>query len=256
MSVLGEVSARPLPAAGDPRVPAHVAIIMDGNGRWAKAHGLPRAAGHRRGVETLRQTVRHAGNLGIRYLTVFSFSSENWSRPAQEVASLMALLRRFFEQDLDKLNKANVRVLTIGRRDDLSAEINAILKLAEDTTRANTGLTLLVAFNYGGRDELVRACQALAERVKAGELDPADIDEEMLASRLDTAGIPDPDLIIRTSGENRLSNFTMWQAAYSEFVFMPQHWPDFDEAAFDAALQEFYSRDRRFGGIAAGVAGG
>tara|TARA_R110002020_G_scaffold36894_105_gene111336 strand:- start:3347 stop:4117 length:771 start_codon:yes stop_codon:yes gene_type:complete len=256
MSVLGEVSARPLPAAGDPRVPAHVAIIMDGNGRWAKAHGLPRAAGHRRGVETLRQTVRHAGNLGIRYLTVFSFSSENWSRPAQEVASLMALLRRFFEQDLDKLNKANVRVLTIGRRDDLSAEINAILKLAENTTRANTGLTLLVAFNYGGRDELVRACQALAERVKAGELDPADIDEEMLASRLDTAGIPDPDLIIRTSGENRLSNFTMWQAAYSEFVFMPQHWPDFDEAAFDAALQEFYSRDRRFGGIAAGVAGG
>lgn len=256
MSVLGEVSARPLPAAGDPRVPAHVAIIMDGNGRWAKAHGLPRAAGHRRGVETLRQTVRHAGNLGIRYLTVFSFSSENWSRPAQEVASLMALLRRFFEQDLDKLNKANVRVLTIGRRDDLSAEINAILKLAEDTTRANTGLALLVAFNYGGRDELVRACQALAERVKAGELDPADIDEEMLASRLDTAGIPDPDLIIRTSGENRLSNFTMWQAAYSEFVFMPQHWPDFDEAAFDAALQEFYSRDRRFGGIAAGVAGG
>ena len=168
MSVLGEVSARPLPTAGDPRVPAHVAIIMDGNGRWAKAHGLPRAAGHRKGVESLRRTVRHAAKLGVGYLTVFSFSSENWSRPAQEVASLIGLLRRFIEQDLIELHEANVRVRPIGRRDDLSAEINALLRKAEDTTRANTGLTLLVAFNYGGRDEIVRACQALAERVKAG----------------------------------------------------------------------------------------
>jgi undecaprenyl diphosphate synthase len=256
MSVLGEVSARPLPTAGDPRVPAHVAIIMDGNGRWAKAHGLPRAAGHRKGVESLRRTVRHAAKLGIGYLTVFSFSSENWSRPAQEVASLIGLLRRFIEQDLIELDQANVRVRPIGRRDDLSAEINALLRKAEDTTRTNTGLTLLVAFNYGGRDEIVRACQSLAERVKAGEIEPADIDEAMLASGLDTAGIPDPDLIIRTSGENRLSNFTMWQAAYSEFVFVPQHWPDFDEGALEAALQEFYSRDRRFGGVAAGMTGG
>ena len=256
MSALGGVSVRPLPTADDPRAPAHIAIIMDGNGRWAKSHGLPRAAGHRKGVEALRCTVRHAAKLGVAYLTVFSFSSENWSRPAQEIASLMGLLRRFIQQDLIELDQANVRVLPIGRRDDLSEEINALLDQAEETTRGNTGLTLLVAFNYGGRDEIVRACQALAERVKAGELDPSEIDEDALEAQLDTAGIPDPDLIIRTSGENRLSNFTMWQAAYSEFVFMPQHWPDFDEAALESAIREFFSRDRRFGGLAAGMTGG
>ncbi|WP_026318827.1 isoprenyl transferase [Amorphus coralli] len=256
MSAAGGVPARPLPSADDPRIPTHIGIIMDGNGRWAQSRGLPRAAGHRKGVEALRRTVRHAGELGVGYLTIFSFSSENWSRPAQEIASLMSLLRRFIQQDLKELAQANVRVIPIGRRDDLADDIRALLVEAEETTRANTGLTLLVAFNYGGRDEIARACRKLAERVRAGELDPAAIDETLLACELDTAGIPDPDLIIRTSGENRLSNFTMWQAAYSEFVFVPQHWPDFDEASLEAAIREFCNRDRRFGGLAAGMTGG
>lgn len=249
MTVHGEVQVRQLSAADEGSAPAHIGIIMDGNGRWAEARGLPRSAGHRKGVEALRRTVRRAGKIGVRYLTVFSFSSENWSRPAQEIASLMGLLRRFIEQDLKELGEANVRVRPIGRRDNLSNEINALLTKAEESTRDNTGMTLLVAFNYGGRDEIVRACQALAERVKAGEIAPGDIDEKLLADNLDTAGIPDPDVIIRTSGESRLSNFTMWQAAYSEFVFVPVLWPDFDDAALDAALQEYRNRHRRFGSV-------
>ncbi|MEW5421028.1 isoprenyl transferase [Amorphus sp. 3PC139-8] len=256
MSVLGGVSARPDFDTEAPTVPVHIGIIMDGNGRWAEARGLPRVAGHRKGVDALRRTVRHAAKLGVRHLTVFSFSSENWSRPAQEVASLMGLLRRFIEQDLRELDQNNIRVRPIGRRDNLSKEINELLTHAEETTRANTGMTLLVAFNYGGRDEIARACRIVAERVAAGEIAADAVDETLIASYLDTAGIPDPDLIIRTSGESRLSNFLMWQAAYAEFVFVPELWPDFDEAALEAALSEFRNRNRRFGGVVAGVTGG
>ncbi|MDQ0315546.1 isoprenyl transferase [Amorphus orientalis] len=256
MSALGEAQLRQRPATDAAAVPAHVGIIMDGNGRWAEARGLPRAAGHRKGVEALRRAVRHAGELGVRYLTVFSFSSENWSRPAQEIASLMALLRRFIQEDLRELHQANVRVRPIGRRDNLSPEIESLLRNAEDTTRGNTGMTLFVAFNYGGRDEIVRACQAIARGVQTGAVSPDAIDEDMIAAHLDTAGVPDPDMIIRTSGECRLSNFTMWQAAYSEFVFVPVHWPDFDEAALDSAIAEFRNRSRRFGSVAADAGGG
>src|SRR5688572_15619232 len=185
-------------AAAD--VPAHVAIIMDGNGRWAARRGLPRAEGHRRGVEAIRRAVRSANELGIRFLTVYSFSSENWRRPAQEVADLMGLLKRFVRYDLADLHRANVRVRVIGEREGLSPDIRSLLEEAETLTRANTGLTLVVAFNYGGRQEILRAVRVLAERARAGTLDPARIDAEALEAALDTHGIPDPDLVIRTSG--------------------------------------------------------
>lgn len=233
--------------------PAHVGVIMDGNGRWAAQRGLPRFEGHRRGVEALRRTVRAAIELGIRYLTVYSFSSENWSRPAAEVADLMGLLKRFIRNDLADLHSNNVRVRILGARSGLSPEIAALLDEAEELTRANSGLTLVVAFNYGSRQEIVDAARALAQAVAKGEIDPAAIDEEMLASRLGTVGVPDPDLIIRTSGEQRLSNFLMWQAAYAELIFLPIYWPDFDKAALEGAIAEFAARERRFGGLSAGA---
>lgn len=229
--------------------PAHVAIIMDGNGRWASARGLPRFEGHRRGVEALRRTVRAAIDLGIRYLTVFSFSSENWRRPPQEVSDLMGLLKRFIRNDLAQLHASGVRVRVIGTRERLSSEIDGLLTEAENLTRDNTGLTLVVAFNYGSRAEIVQAAARIARDVAAGRLSPDAITEEAFAARLDTADIPDPDLVIRTSGEMRLSNFLMFQSAYSEFVFTPCLWPDFDRAALEAAIAEFRSRDRRFGGL-------
>jgi undecaprenyl diphosphate synthase len=234
-------------AAAD--VPSHVAIIMDGNGRWAARRGLPRAEGHRRGVEAIRRAVRSATDLGIRYLTVYSFSSENWRRPAQEVADLMGLLKRFVRHDLADLHRANVRVRVIGEREGLSGDIRLLLEEAEALTRTNTGLTLIVAFNYGGRQEIVRAVRVLAERVRAGTLDPARIEAETLENALDTHGIPDPDLVIRTSGEQRLSNFLTWQTAYSEFVFLPDFWPDFNHEIFRAAIEEYGRRERRFGGL-------
>ncbi len=233
------------------RVPHHVAIIMDGNGRWAAGRGLPRAEGHRRGVEAIRRAVRSAADLGIRYLTVYSFSSENWRRPAQEVADLMGLLKRFVRHDLADLHRANVRVRIIGEREGLPPDIGGLLDEAESLTRDNTGLTLVVAFNYGGRQEIVRAVRVLAEQARAGTLDPARIDAEAIGALLDTRGIPDPDLVIRTSGEQRVSNFLTWQTAYSEFVFLPDFWPDFDRAALEAALEEYQRRDRRFGGVSA-----
>jgi undecaprenyl diphosphate synthase len=245
--------------AAQPRaegVPAHVGVIMDGNGRWAASRGLPRLEGHRRGLEALRGAVRTAIEFGLDYLTVYSFSMENWTRPREEVADLMGLLKGFIRNDLRDLHDANVKVKVIGRRDDLKADIRGLLVEAEDMTRLNTGLKLVVAFNYGGRQEIAAAARALAEDVAAGRVRPSDIDDEFFAQRLDTAGIPDPDLIIRTSGEKRLSNFLMWQAAYSEFVFLPMHWPDFDRKAFAAALDEFASRERRFGGVTAAAESG
>ncbi len=234
-----------------PEPPAHVAIIMDGNGRWAAARGLPRVEGHRRGVEALRRVVRAAGELGIAYLTIFSFSSENWSRPASEIGDLFGLLRRFIRNDLAQLHAEGVRVRVIGEREGLEPDIVALLKEAEELTRSNTKMSLIVAFNYGSRQEIANAAQRLAREVSEGRRDPATITPEMLGRTLDTDGIPDPDLIIRTSGEQRLSNFLMWQAAYSELVFVPLHWPDFDGVALKNAVDEYNRRERRFGGLAA-----
>ncbi len=229
--------------------PAHVAIIMDGNGRWASKRLMPRFEGHRRGVEALRRTVRAAADLGIRYLTLYSFSSENWSRPRPEVDYLMGLVKRFVRNDLADLHANNVRVRIIGEREGLDAELTELLIEVENLTAANTGLTLVVAFNYGGRQEIVAAARRLAQKVAEGALQPEDITADALAANLHTHDIPDPDLVIRTSGEQRLSNFLLWQAAYAEFVFMPLLWPDFDRRTLEAALAEFHARDRRFGGI-------
>lgn len=253
MTISGAISeaAPVVPKAGRRPGPVHVGLIMDGNGRWAAKRGLPRIEGHRRGLESLRATVRTATEFGLDYLTVYSFSIENWHRPIEEVTDLMGLLKRFVRQDIGELHKGNVKVKVIGARTDLTAEIRALFEEAEAVTRANTGLTLIVAFNYGGRQEITAAARALAIDAAAGRIDAHGIDEAMLAERLDTSGIPDPDLIIRTSGELRLSNFLLWQAAYSEFVFLPMLWPDFDRQAFAAALAEFSARERRFGRVPA-----
>jgi undecaprenyl diphosphate synthase len=229
--------------------PSHVAIIMDGNGRWAKARGLARFEGHRRGVDAVRRVVRSAIEHGVRYLTVYSFSSENWRRPPDEVAMLMGLLKRFIRNDLAELHKNGVRVRVIGERDTLAPEIASLLTEAESRTRDNSGLTLTVAFNYGSRQEIVAAARRLALDVRDGRVNVDTIGEDEFAARLDTAGVPDPDLVIRTSGEMRLSNFLLWQAAYAEFVFLPILWPDFDDAAFVSALKQYASRERRFGAV-------
>ncbi|MDB5533027.1 MAG: di-trans,poly-cis-decaprenylcistransferase [Hyphomicrobiales bacterium] len=231
------------------RTPRHIGIIMDGNGRWAAGRGLPRFEGHRRGVEALRKTIRAAGDLGVGFVTIYSFSSENWTRPPQEVADLMGLLKRFIRNDLAELHRSGVRVRVIGSREQLAPDIRGLLVEAEELTQHNTSMTLVVAFNYGSRQEIAAAAKRLAQRVARGELDANSIDAVMLDAELDTAGIPDPDLIIRTSGEQRLSNFLLWQAAYAEFVFMPMHWPDFDRTALEAAIREYAGRERRFGGV-------
>ena len=242
----------PLTAATEPYdVPRHVAIIMDGNGRWAAARGLPRSEGHRRGVEALRKTVRAAGELGISFLTIFSFSSENWSRPASEIRDLMGLLRRFIRNDLAELHQNRVRVRVIGERDDLDPEIRRLLEEAEQLTRDNDRLNLIVAFNYGARQEIARAAARIAVMVKDGTLDPSAITADLIGQNLDAPDLPDPDLIIRTSGEQRLSNFLLWQIAYSELVFVPTYWPDFDRAALESAIAEYHRRERRFGGLIA-----
>ena len=232
-------------------VPRHVAIIMDGNGRWAAARGLPRGEGHRRGVEALRRTVRAAGEIGVSYLTIFSFSSENWSRPASEIRDLMGLLRRFIRNDLAELHQNGVKVRVIGERDDLDPEIRRLLEEAEELTRDNDRLTLVVAFNYGGRQEIARAAARAAALVEAGQITSAEITAELLGQHLDAPDLPDPDLIIRTSGEQRLSNFLLWQSAYSELIFVPIYWPDFDRAALEGAINEYRRRERRFGGLVA-----
>jgi undecaprenyl diphosphate synthase len=230
-------------------VPRHVAIIMDGNGRWAHSHGLPRGEGHRRGVEALRCAVRFAARRGIAFLTLFSFSSENWSRPDEEIEGLFNLVRIFIRNDLAELIRNDVRVRVIGERRALPPDIRSLIEEAEGRTLGNGGLQLVVAFNYGARDEIVRAARRLAEQAAAGELVPEAIDHDVFECGLDTAGIPDPDLIVRTSGEKRISNFLLWQAAYSELIFLPVLWPDFDDEQFEAGLAEFASRERRYGGV-------
>lgn len=240
--------------AGASRVPAHIAIIMDGNGRWAKARGLPRAAGHERGVEALRRTVEAAGEIGVRYLTVYSFSTENWRRPAAEVNALFGLLRTFIKKDLGRLKKEGVKINVIGRREGLPDDIAELVEKAERETASNSDFVLNIAFNYGGREEIARAARALSADVASGAVLPEAVTEEVLASYLDTADMPDPDLLVRTSGEYRLSNFLLWQAAYSELVFFDVLWPDFDRAWLEKAVAIYSDRERRFGAVSTGDA--
>jgi len=230
--------------------PRHVAIIMDGNGRWAKARGLPRVAGHRRGAEAVRNAVEAAGALGVRYLTLFGFSSENWRRPESEIADLMGLLRHYLRSEIAELHAKGVRVRVIGDRVRLPADVRALVDSAEETTRANTSLDLVIALSYGARDEIVHAARTLAAEAASGALDPAAIDEAAFARRLFTADIPDPDLLVRTSGEKRISNFLLWQCAYAEFVFLDVLWPDFGRREFEDAIAEFGTRERRYGAVA------
>lgn len=230
--------------------PKHVAIIMDGNGRWAKGRGLPRVAGHRQGAEAVRRVVETAGRLGVDYLTLFSFSSENWRRPEEEVRDLMGLLRRYLKSEIAELHKKNVRFKVIGERERLDKDIQALVQDAEQMTAGNTQLTLSLALSYGGRAEIADAARRIAESVRLGLLDPAAIDETLFESYLWSVGLPDPDLLIRTSGEKRISNFLLWQCAYTEFYYTDVYWPDFDEAEFTAAIDDFRRRDRRFGATA------
>jgi undecaprenyl diphosphate synthase len=229
-------------------LPRHVAVIMDGNGRWARARGRPRTFGHTEGVEALRRTVEAAGDIGLPFLTVFGFSTENWRRPVDEVNALLDLLRLYVARDLEKLAREGVRVRIIGAREGLAPDILDIIRNAETKTAANVGLNLTIAFNYGAQGEIVRAVRRIAAEAAAGKLDPATIDEGVLERYLDTAGLPAPDLIVRTSGEQRMSNFLLWQAAYAELVFLDILWPDFDRAALERAIGEYRRRDRRFGG--------
>lgn len=240
-------AAAPAETAAPPR---HVAIIMDGNGRWAKARGLPRTAGHRRGVETVREVVRGAGELGIAYITLFGFSTENWKRPADEVDFLMGLLRHYMRTELDTLAKEGARLRVIGDRAGLPRDIATMIDEAEARTRANARINVTIALNYGGRADIVRAARRLAERVAAGTLAPEAIDETALTRELLTADIPDPDLLIRTSGEQRISNFLLWQSAYAEMLFVDTLWPDFGKAQLAAAVAEYSRRERRYGAVA------
>jgi undecaprenyl diphosphate synthase len=236
--------------AGTP-APRHVAIIMDGNGRWAAERGLPRAEGHRQGVESVRRTVKASIELGVTHLTLFSFSSENWSRPRQEIHDLLGLMRRFIRRDLADLHKNGVRIRIIGTRDGLDHDILRLIDDAVLLTKDNSALNLTIAFNYGARDEIARAASRIAEEVARGSLAAADITPERFGAYLDTADVPDPDLLIRTSGELRLSNFLLWQLAYSEFVFIDTYWPDFSRETLEAAIAEYQRRTRRFGGLKA-----
>jgi undecaprenyl diphosphate synthase len=212
---------------------------------------LPRGEGHRRGVEALRKTVRAAGEIGISFLTIFSFSAENWSRPPSEIRDLMGLLRRFIRNDLAELHQNRVKVRVIGERGDLDPDIRRLLEEAEELTKGNDGLTLVVAFNYGARQEIARAAARIVAKINAGALAPSAMSADLIGQNLDAPDLPDPDLIIRTSGEQRLSNFLLWQAAYSELVFVPTYWPDFDRAALEGAIAEYHRRERRFGGLIA-----
>src|SRR5690606_7708769 len=230
--------------------PRHIAIIMDGNGRWARQRSRPRTFGHSEGVEALRRTVEAAGDLGVEYLTVFGFSTENWRRPAEEVNALFDLLRLYVDRDLDKLVREGVRVRVIGGREGLQRDIAQIIENAEARTKHNDKLNLTIAFNYGGQAEIVRAARRFAEDVAAGKLKAGDLDRKIFESYLDTEDLPATDLLIRTSGEFRLSNFMLWQSAYAELVFLDVLWPDFGKDALSQAIDIFRRRDRRFGGSA------
>ncbi|MFN3641919.1 MAG: polyprenyl diphosphate synthase [Gemmobacter sp.] len=231
--------------------PEHVAIIMDGNGRWATARGWPRLVGHRRGAERVKEIVRAAPDLGLRWLTIYAFSTENWKRSTEEVLGLMALFSRYIEREADRLSVEGVRMRFIGERSPLDARLRRLMDGIEARTAGNTRLNLTVAINYGGRNELARAARRLARAAAAGEIDPEAIDEAALAGALDTAGLPEPDLVIRTSGETRVSNFLLWQAAYAEYEFTPTLWPDFSPEEFATILARYGGRERRFGGVAA-----
>lgn len=238
-------------APGPDALPLHVAIIMDGNGRWAMSRGLPRTAGHRQGAEALKRTVQGAGELGIRHLTLFGFSSENWKRPASEVSDLMGLLRHYLRTELRELERNGARLRVVGERQGLAEDIVRLIDEAEERTRGMTRIFVNIAINYGSRAELVRAARLLAESVRDGALDPAAIDEAAVSRCLLTADIPDPDLVIRTSGEQRLSNFLLWQSAYAELMFVDTLWPDFGKSHLEAALADYARRERRYGAVSA-----
>jgi undecaprenyl diphosphate synthase len=250
LSAIRKLAPDPAPRRGAPAA-LHVAIIMDGNGRWARARGLPRTMGHQRGAEAARGVIRAAAESDVTHLTLFGFSSENWRRPAAEVQCLMGLLRGYLRRDVRELHQAGIRLQVIGERAALPADIVALIGEAERLTCDNSGLHLAIALNYGGRGDIVAAARRLAARVAAGMLDPEDIDEASFAAHLSTVGLPDPDLMIRTSGEQRISNFLLWQLAYAELAFVEKYWPDFTGEDLTAALADFRRRNRRFGAIMA-----
>lgn len=231
------------------KIPVHVAIIMDGNGRWAKKRGLPRTAGHAQGARVVEQILEDADQMGIRYLTVYAFSTENWSRPDSEVKALMNLLRTYMKTSLAKCARNNVRIRVIGDKSRLDSDLQASIANLEKETASNTGIGFQIAINYGSRDEIVRAVRKAARKVKEHELDPEDITEDMISDELDTVGIPEPDLLIRTGGEERISNFLLWQTAYSELYFCDAAWPDFNKAELEKAIEAFNNRERRYGGL-------
>lgn len=231
------------------KIPEHVAIIMDGNGRWAKKRHMPRTYGHAQGAKVLEQTLEDCDDLGIKYLTVYAFSTENWARPYEEVQVIMNLFRDYLNSAVDKCNRNNVRCMVIGERSRLSPDIIESVNNLEEATKDNTGITFIVAINYGSRDEIIRAANKVAAEVKDGTVNPGEITPEMFEAHLDTAGIPDPDLLIRTSGEERLSNFLLWQLAYTEFYFTDTAWPDFNKDELIKAIEKYSSRDRRYGKV-------
>ena len=231
------------------KIPVHVAIIMDGNGRWAKKRGLPRTAGHAQGARVVEQILEDADHMGIRYLTVYAFSTENWSRPDSEVKALMNLLRTYMKTSLAKCARNNVRIRVIGDKSRLDSDLQASIANLEKETASNTGIGFQIAINYGSRDEIVRAVRKAAMKVKETELNPEDITEDMISDELDTCGIPDPDLLIRTGGEERISNFLLWQTAYSELYFCDAAWPDFSKNELEKAIDAFNNRERRYGGL-------
>jgi undecaprenyl diphosphate synthase len=231
-------------------VPTHVAIIMDGNGRWAQARGLPRTSGHKQGAEAVRRTLIGAGELGIKYLTLFGFSAENWRRPESEVAALMGLLRVYLRSEIAELHAKGARLRVIGDMARFAPDIAALIRQAEELTRENTRINLTIALSYGGRQEITAAARTLAQEAVAGRLDPGAINETLFETCLTTAGMPDPDLLIRTSGEKRISNFLLWQSAYAELFFADTLWPDFDRHHLEEAIVEFNRRQRRFGAVA------
>ena len=230
-----------------PPPPVHVGIIMDGNGRWAKGRGRPRIDGHRRGMEAVRKVVKGSIAMGVEYLTLYGFSIENWKRPAAEIRSLMGLLRLYLRQEIKDLDQQGVQVLFIGHRTLLPDDIVSLIEEAEEQTKGNTNLNLVVALSYGARQEITAAAQSVARQVEAGELDVSDIDETVFMKHLETAGMPDPDLVIRTSGEQRISNFLLWQVAYAEFIFVDTLWPDFSDDDLREAINEYHRRERRYG---------
>jgi undecaprenyl diphosphate synthase len=231
----------------DKPLPQHIAVIMDGNGRWAHARGKPRTAGHRQGAEAVRRVVERVGELGVPYLTMFGFSAENWKRPASEIDDLMWLLRRYLQSEVAELHKNNVRFKVIGDRSRLSTDLQRLLKDSEASTADNSGLTFTLALNYGGRQDIVEAARGLAREVAAGRIDPEEIDADRFSEALSTAGMPDPDMLIRTSGEQRISNFLLWQCAYAELVFLEKLWPDMDKDDVSRAVVEYQRRERRYG---------